>query len=148
MDILQFIFLIAFSILCALMEIQIEGENGWAKDLPTWKIKNPFMKIIGWPTIDGYHLSFWGIMILVFHAPFFFGFPFTRENELLVIEMIIIFSILEDFLWFAFNPKWGLKRFFKEEIPWHPNKFLFFPQNYWISFLLVVIFKVIKNSFI
>lgn len=42
-------FVIIVSVVYALLEIQIEGEDGWAGKLPTWKIKNPFYKIINWP---------------------------------------------------------------------------------------------------
>ena len=149
MNTLQLIFLILVSLVIALQEIQIEGKGGWAENLPTWKIKNPIRGIVGWPTlVDGYHLYFWLLMLLIFHAPFFFGFPFNKTNELLVLEMILLFSVLEDFLWFVFNPNWGIKKFFTTEIPWHPHKILFLPQNYWVSFLIITVFEVVKNILI
>jgi hypothetical protein len=146
MNFWQLVFLILVSLVIALQEIQIEGKGGWAEHLPTWKIKNPIRGIVGWPTlVDGYHLYLWLLMFLIFHAPFFFGFPFNKTNELLAIEMVLLFSILEDFLWFVFNPAWGIKKFFTEEIPWHPHKILFLPQNYWISFIIIGVFEIVKN---
>lgn len=145
----QIVFLLAVSVIFALLEIQIEGSEGWAENLPTWKVKNPFRKVVGWPTLaDGYHFWMWVFVILIFHAPFFFGFPFNQINELLIIEMIFIFFLLEDFLWFVFNPSWGLKNFFTKEIPWHPHKIMFLPQNYWIGFVLLAIFEIVKNTMI
>ncbi len=35
-----FVFTVALSFLWALMEIQIEGKEGWARNLPTWRIPN------------------------------------------------------------------------------------------------------------
>lgn len=147
MNLQQLIFLILVSSVFALLEIQIEGTGSWAEHLPTWKIKNPFRKIIAWPTLlDGYHLWMWVFIVLVFHAPFFFGFPLVKANELIIIEMILVFMFLEDFLWFVFNPAWGIKGFFTKDIPWHGRKILFLPQNYWLFFIVLTIFEVIKNS--
>lgn len=146
MNLIQVIFVIVISAVVALLEIQIEGTGGWAKNLPKWEIKNPFKKIVGWPTLlDGYHFWSWVLILIVFHTPFFFGLSFNRTNELLVIEMLIIFLQLEDFLWFVFNPAWGIKKFFTQEIPWHGRKILFLPKNYWIYFIFLGIFEVVKN---
>ena len=147
MNFLQIIFLLSISAVFALMEIQIEGTGGWAENLPTWKVKNPFRKILGWPTLlDGYHFWMWVLMMLIFHSPFFFGFAFNLTNELLVIEMFLFFAVIEDFLWFVFNPGWGIKKFFTREIPWHPRKIMFLPQNYWLSFVIITIFEIFKNT--
>ena len=66
----------------ALLEIQIEGENGWASKLPTWKLKNPFQKIINWPYITGYHIYLNLLFITVLQLPFFTGLAFNLRNEI------------------------------------------------------------------
>ncbi|AKM81607.1 MAG: hypothetical protein UT13_C0001G0647 [Candidatus Pacebacteria bacterium GW2011_GWF2_38_9] len=132
------IFTIFVSSVFALLEIQIEGENGWAKNLPTWKRPNPFKKIINWPYITGYHLFLNLFLFSVFQFPFFIGLDLNLNNELLVAEVLLTIFILEDFLWFAFNPKWGVNRFFKKEIPWHANKILYLPKNYWVGLIVLI----------
>lgn len=147
MDVQRLIFILITSASFALLEIQIEGSGGWAENLPTWKIKNPFKKIVGWSTlVDGYHMWMWVFTISMFHAPIFFGMPFTLGNELIIIESLLFFYFLEDFFWFVFNPSWGIKKFFTKEIPWHPNKILFLPQNYWLFMVIIIVFEVFKNS--
>lgn len=143
---LQIVFLVIMSAAWALMEIQIEGNGGWAENLPTWKVKNPFPKILSWPTlVDGYHLWMWATTILIFQSPFFFGWAFNIQNELVAIEMWFLFGLIEDFLWFVFNPAWGIKKFFIKEIPWHKNKILFLPQNYWVMFVIIFLFEVFRR---
>jgi len=39
------IFVFILSLIFALLEIEIEGKNGWAKNLPTWYKKSGFSKI-------------------------------------------------------------------------------------------------------
>lgn len=139
-----FFFVLICALFLALLEIQIEGGHGWAEKLPTWQIKNPFSKIIGWTKIDGYHLYLWALFILLFHLPYFFGITINSIHEFVIIESLYLFMVCEDFLWFVFNPAWGIKNFFTKEIPWHPNKILYFPQNYWIAGLILVLLEAIK----
>jgi hypothetical protein len=43
------------------------------------------------------------------------------------------FWVAEDFLWFAFNPVFGLRKFRKEHIWWHAGSWwIFMPKLYWI----------------
>ncbi len=145
MSISLFIYIIWISLIFAFLEIQIEGARGWAENLPCWKYKNPFRKIIGWTTIDGYHVYCWLLFGSLFHLPYFFGYPITIENEFNIILSFFLFGIFEDFLWFVFNPAWGIKKFFTKEIPWHPKKILFFPQNYWIQFTTLLLLLLARN---
>jgi hypothetical protein len=104
------IFIIFISVILALFEIQIEGKNGWAKNLPTWKIPNPFYKVINWKYLTDYHFYLWTFLLLVFQLPFFFGMKFNPKNEIILLETLFLTFILEDFLWFILNPKWGFKK--------------------------------------
>lgn len=132
----------------AALEIQIEGKNGWAEKLPTWRVKNPFSRIIAWPYIDGYHLYLWILLALLFHLPYFFGLEFSWLSEIVIVESFFIFSFVEDFLWFVLNPHWGIKKFIDAEIPWHGKKFLNIPQNIWFSILVIFIFEVLRGLII
>lgn len=133
------------AILLALHEIQIEGEDGWAKNLPTWRIYNPLKTIISWPYITGYHIYLWLLLLLLFQLPFFFNTPLTLKNEILVIEILYVMLILEDFFWFILNPKWGIRRFLNNTIPWHSKKFIKIPVNYWAALVVFLILDRISN---
>jgi hypothetical protein len=139
------LFAIIVSAIFALLEIQIEGENGWASKLPTWRLKNPLKKFVNWPYLTGYHFYLHLLFIFILQLPFLLGFPFNLKNEILVIEILLLIMFTEDFLWFAFNPKWGVKRFFTEEVPWHSKKILFLPRNYWISFAIFAMVEIVRT---
>ncbi|MBI3559424.1 hypothetical protein HY085_03430 [Candidatus Gottesmanbacteria bacterium] len=139
------IFIVLTATLLALLEIQIEGQNGWAQKLPTWHLKNSFKKLLNLPEITGYHIFLFIFVLAIFQFPFFMGLEFNFKNEIFILKTLFLVLLLEDFLWFALNPKWGLKRFFKEEIPWQPQKLLFFPKNYWLAVLFILFLHFYKN---
>lgn len=142
------IFIIVVATIFALLEIQIEGENGWAANLPTWKVKNPFKKLINWPYLTGYHFYVGLLFMSLLQLPFFMGIDFSLKKEILIIEIYLLILIIEDFLWFVFNPKWGIKKFFTEDIPWHSKKYLFLPRNYWFGFVILIIVELIRAKFV
>lgn len=54
-----FLFILTASILMALFEIQVEGKNGWAADLPTWRSNNKWLyKFMGNRPVTGYQFIF------------------------------------------------------------------------------------------
>ena len=58
-----FLFFIAVSL--AYYEVQIEGPNGWASSLPTWKSTDPSITwIFGGRPVTGYHVSL-NIILLI-----------------------------------------------------------------------------------
>lgn len=142
-----YIFVMALTL--AILEIQIEGKNGWAKNLPTWRPKNPnlftklFSKIMSGKEITGYHLSMFSLVFIILGLPFVFGFPFTLENFLKVFSFYLLICAVWDFLWFVLNPWFPLKQFKKEHLSFHhPQWFLGIPTDYWgatvITFLLAL----------
>lgn len=139
------IFAIVISAIFALLEIQIEGKNGWASKLPTWKINNPFKKFINWPYLTGYHLFLNLLFFSILQLPFILGFPFNFKNEILIFELFFLIMMIEDFFWFVFNPAWGIKKFFTKEVPWHSGKILFLPSNYWVGFIFFLILEVFRK---
>ncbi len=42
----------------------------------------------------------------------------------------MLFWIVEDFLWFALNPAYGLAKFNPQSIPWHKHWLLGVPVDY------------------
>lgn len=49
-----------------------------------------------------------------------------------MVGCIIAFWIVEDFLWFATNPAFGIARFAPEHIAWHKHWLWFAPVDYWV----------------
>lgn len=113
-----FIILVAFFI--AKLEIQIEGKDGWAKSLPTWKVKNKLTNLISedYP-FTGYH--FWAFFTLItfIHLPFFIGTPWSLNLEIKLLSILFLITIIEDFLWFVLNPSFGIRKFNSKYAPWH-----------------------------
>jgi hypothetical protein len=108
------------AVLFANLEIQIEGTAGWAGNLPTWRVKNRLTDLFyGGRPLTGYHLYAQTFVLSLVHLPFAVGLAPSLRAEALVFAFMILFWIVEDFLWFVFNPAFGLKRFRRSEIWWH-----------------------------
>jgi hypothetical protein len=130
-----YIGLVLCASLFAMMEIQIEGADGWAAQLPTWRIENRWTRLFfGKRPLTGYHLYVLLFVLLMAHAPYFLAMAVPSwRGEARVVSFIILFWVLEDFLWFAFNPRFGVGKFRKEHIWWHAsNWWWIMPRDYWI----------------
>ncbi|MFH0937403.1 MAG: hypothetical protein V1808_03850 [Candidatus Daviesbacteria bacterium] len=155
MIILTNIYLFILASILAIMEIQIEGQNGWAKNLPTWRAAphkwyaKLYKKIMSGKEITGYHLSIFTLVFLILNLPYFFGLPFNLENFSKTISLYFIFVVLWDFLWFVLNPYYPIKKFKKEHLAFqHPKWFLGLPQDYYLASLtsfLVLLPAIILN---
>ena len=117
----QILSVIVLAIVFALLEIQIEGRNGWAADLPCWRReKGLLVRLTGGRPITGYHLWMILFVIAMFHFPFLFM-DWEAGKELLILGLYCWFSLVEDFAWFVLNPHYGIRRFKKGEIWWHAS---------------------------
>jgi len=139
MLIMHLIMFIAAVIVCAgflaLLEIQVEGAAGWAENLPTWKISNRVTRLfLGNVPFTGYHLYLSLFTLSFLHLPYLAGItPFSLPSELRLLSFYFFFWVAEDFLWFALNPAFGLRKFRKEHIWWHAGSWwIFMPKLYWI----------------
>lgn len=121
MTVANIIFILVIAFLIAKLEIQIEGKDGWAKNLPTWKINNKLTRqILGKDYhLTGYH--FWAFLTIFtfMQLPFFIGVPFSLFLELKLISMLLLIAVLEDFLWFVLNPDFGIRKFNSKVVKWH-----------------------------
>ncbi len=116
------------------VEIQIEGGAGWAANLPTWRIDNSWMNLFwGGRTITGYHAWVFAFMTLTFHLALFVVGTFTWRLEARIFGAVMVFWIVEDFLWFIFNAAFGWSKFSPEFIPWHKHWLLGVPVDYIVS---------------
>ena len=137
--ILQIAFIFLSALVLAGLEIQIEGKNGWAKELPAWRPKPSawyaklYSKIFSQKELDGYHLLVISLVFLFFHYPFFAGAQWSWAVEFFTLSLFFIFCSVWDFLWFVMNPHYGIFKFKKGLIPWHKKWIVFLPEDYWSS---------------
>ena len=134
-----YIFLLAMVL--AILEIQVEGPDGWAQNLPTWRpkgkgFKKLYQKIMSNREPTGYHITMFTFVLLILHLPYVFGLDLTILNWVRTVSLFFIFVVLWDFLWFVLNPYHPLKRFSKEHIWWHKKWFAALPADYYMSILL------------
>lgn len=128
-------YLFAISAVFALLEVQIEGSDGWARQLPTWRVENAWTRRwLGARAITGYHLYIHAFVLLLAHTPFGLRIaPFSWHAEFRILAFLVLFWVLEDFLWFAVNPSFGLRNFRRERVWWHAQTWWgFMPRDYWI----------------
>jgi hypothetical protein len=129
----------------ALAEVQIEGPNGWAANLPTWRIENRWTRLLySSKPLTGYHLYTQLFTLSAVHLSFGLGLvSITWNAEARVLSFFILFWVLEDFLWFVLNPAFGLKRFRPKHIWWHaPTWWWIMPRDYWIFTPIAVLLYV------
>ena len=132
---LSFILLLAFFF--ANVEIQIEGANGWAANLPTWRIEKHWLLTLFWGgrAMTGYHAWVFTFIALMFHYPVLFTGQWNVKIQARVFACIMLFWVFEDFLWFVVNPAFGLERFTPACATWHPNWWGCAPVEYWFAML-------------
>ena len=142
---LQIGFLLLWVVLCSFffanVEIQIEGEQGWAAGLPCWRVENHWLLDIFWGgrALTGYHAWCFSFMALVFHLPIFMGGKFSWQLEARIISCLMCFWIVEDFLWFVLNPAFGVAKFTPKHVPWHKSWILWFPTDYWLFAIVATV---------
>jgi hypothetical protein len=115
-------------------EIHIEGDAGWAINLPTWRVEEHWLLDVFWGgrPMTGYHAWVFPFISLLFHFPIFFTGQWSGTIEARAIGCIILFWMAEDFLWFLMNPAYGLRRYKPEHIHWHKRWIWFAPTEYWL----------------
>jgi hypothetical protein len=124
-------YLLVMAVVLALWEIQIEGKNGWAGNLPCWRIEKGWLvKLWGGRPFTGYHFFLNFFMLLFVHMPLFFT-VWNLRLESLLLGFFVGIWLIEDFLWFVLNPNYGLKNFRKEKIWWHKIWWGPVPSCYW-----------------
>lgn len=116
------------------VEIEIEGTAGWAANLPTWRIEQHWLLDLFWGAraMTGYHAWVFPFIFLFFHFPMVSGGGFCWRAEAHALGCIMLFWIVEDFLWFVLNPGYGLARFNPTNVFWHKRWIWHAPLEYWI----------------
>lgn len=142
LSIYQLAYFYLIGLFLALLEIEIEGEHGWAKNLPTKKIKIWWYQKFG-KEITRYHLILQVFLLLFMHLPLIFENRFSWNLEILIITQYLFFLVYWDFLWFVLNPHFPLKNFKKGGVPWHASWLLGLPTEYWLAILGALFLPVI-----
>lgn len=143
----------AWAFLSAALEVNIEGPHGWAKSLPTWRrerggsaFRVAQFVITGGRPFTGYHLSMFSLQILALHLCYAQGVALSWRNEAAILSVFFLICPTWDFLWFVLNPAYGLKKFAKDTVEWHGDRwwpFGKFPVDYGVSVLLSIAFAVL-----
>lgn len=146
------LYLFILALVLALLEIQIEGPNGWARNLPTWRpashkwYSKLYEKIMSGKELTGYHLAMFGFVLLIFFFPYFSGTPFNLGNLLKTVSTYFVFIALWDFIWFVLNPFYPLKNFQKDNVN-HKSWFLGMPIDYYFCLLISLIIVSLGNFY-
>lgn len=116
------------------VEIQIEGEAGWAANLPTWRVEKHWLLDIFWGgrAMTGYHAWAFPFVAIFFHFPLLFIGQWSGQLEARALASIMLFWVIEDFLWFMINPAYGWQGFNPERVRWHKKWRFGAPVDYWV----------------
>ncbi len=119
----------------AKVEIQIEGGNGWAAQLPVeWRIDHHWLLDWFWGgrPMTAYHAWIFSFMLLAFHFPFAVLWQWRLRLEARALGCLFLFWIIEDWLWFIFNPAFGSAGLDPRTAWWHKHWLLGLPTDYWV----------------
>jgi hypothetical protein len=134
-DFVRIPYLFVYALVMALVEIEIEGEHGWAAQLPTWKRTTGWAaRLWGWmlhgKPLTGYHAFMLPLPLFAFHLGFVEGQPWSWPAEARALATYLLWTIEWDFLWFVFNPPFGWRRFRRGEVWWHKRWVGRMPADY------------------
>jgi hypothetical protein len=144
--VLRTLFLFGYALLFAAVEIEIEGEHGWAERLPTWYRVTPiYARLYGLfmrgKPLTGYHAVMFVLPLWSFHIGFFGGVPWSWAAEAGTLAAYMSWVVVWDLLWFVLNPRYGWRRFRKGQVWWHGRTWVGrFPIDYvasWTTSLAV-----------
>jgi len=136
------LFILVAAFVFAKLEIEIEGPHGWAEKLPTWRVESH--RLLDWffggRPLTGYHVWAFAFALFFFHLPFFWS-PgsWSLRGELQALAAYTAFWIVEDFLWFVFNPHYGWGKFTRANVWWHKRWLLGVPLDYWLMSGIIVV---------
>lgn len=142
----QIIFLFIFCLVLAALESQIEGEAGWAANLPTRKLSisswyaSFLKKIMSGKDMTVYHLFIFSLVFILMHYPYFVGKQWNWPSEFSALSLFFLMTIFWDFLWFVINPRYDFRHFLAKKVWWHKKWFLHLPIDYWFGFVLSLLF--------
>jgi|GEM_PF-289766 len=140
------IFILILSVVTALLEIQIEGPNGWAAKLPTWRYNSSWVRIFyNGKELTGYHLYLNLHLLLLLHLPLLIS-GWSWFLECTLISLYFAYMVFWDFLWFALNPAYGMQCFKKGNVWWFDKWIGPFPMDYYIMLGVSGFFAFLRGT--
>ncbi len=118
-----YLYLLALAL--AYLEVQVEGEHGWAAKLPCWRPASHrwyariYTKVLGGKEMTGYHVGVFSFAFLMFHMPYVWGLLWNMGVEFGTLSAFFLFVVVWDFLWFVINPHYGIRKFRPGCVAWH-----------------------------
>lgn len=152
------IFLFVIATWLALLEVQIEGKNSWAAELPCWRadpdwiVAKIYSKIMGGLPLTGYHAVMFSFVLIILHLPFFVSTSWKISEEMKVWSAYFLLCACWDFLYFVWNPYFFLIKDDPNSIANHKTWILgLLPVDYTGAVVISLVFVVIaatltKNS--
>ena len=137
-----FIWMTILALFHGLQEKEIEGKHGWARHLPTFRFSTFITKLLIGKEITGYHLFMLIMWIVIFHGIFLFQ-EWNTKTELIILGLLNIYFVIEDFLFFVVNPHYRLKNFRKGKIKWHRRWIMGIPVSYVLGIFVGVVLLII-----
>lgn len=129
------------ALLMGLKESEMEGKDGWAQNLPTFRVYPFFFKLLGGKPLTGYHIYLILLFTTIFHGVFLF-LTWSLSLECYVLALIAFFFVVEDFLFFLVNPHFRLKNFKRGSIVWHKRWCAALPVTYWFGLLFSLLLVI------
>ena len=108
-------FVLLSSFVYSLIEIELEANEGWMKKIPTAKVVD-----FGGKRLTLYHIYM--ILMITISVCFQNRMSLTISSFLHSASYVFLFLLLEDILWFVFNPYYTMKKYKKDCIWWHANQ--------------------------
>lgn len=149
MLLVQILYLYFLALTLAFLEVQIEGEHGWASRLPCWRpagrwYARLFTKAMGGKEMTGYHVGVFSFALLMFHLPYVWGLPWSTDAEFGTLSAFFMFVVVWDFLWFVINPPYGIRKFHPGCVTWHKIWLGPAPVDYYGGLALSFLFHALQ----
>ncbi len=139
------IFVLVLSTVTALMEIQIEGGNGWAGCLPSWRFAPGWLKLfLNGKDLTGYHVYLDLHLLFLFHLPLLLM-GWSWMTELTILSVFFACMVCEDFLWFVLNPHFGWDSFSPAKVPWFNRWIGPFPLDYYFWLIISATLAMLRG---
>lgn len=157
---LQVVYFGIFATLLALVEIMIEGPEGWSAGLKyNWVPRQEGWYMDIWAVFmggdkvfDGYHLFMILFLLVVFHMPFvapLYGrAKWTGRAEIQILTVFSLIGVLWDFLWFVWNPWYGMSRFDAAHVGWHKEWWGPVPAGYFMAIMATIAIILVYGLYV
>lgn len=155
------IFISIWALIYSMFEIEVEGKHGWAQNLPVYYIVKP-------NKLFPLGFSSWNLlMILIVFISIFNPIIFNKIFKLnlpndyiyLFIVSFLMWTLIEDQMWFAYNPSFNkknnskvykysrYKQYNKENVTWHKFNSSGIPYIVPLILSLILIFIFISVNY-